>query len=87
MVVVLIHENPFVSDERGREDAVSRFLGEASPEERAQIVVRYGVTHVLLHREPRGSLRDFLASAARQSLPAGYILFALPNQPPSAGLP
>ncbi|HEY2408472.1 MAG TPA: hypothetical protein VGI10_20845 [Polyangiaceae bacterium] len=80
-VLVLNHDNPFVADEPERDWAVSRFLSDASPQEREQIIERYQVTHVVLRREPRGSLRDFLANSPRQPLPAGYILFALPSRP------
>jgi hypothetical protein len=82
-VVALQHENPFVPDEAERELAVDRFFGTATAdEERTRIISQFHVTHVIVNREPRGSLARFLSTSTRRDrLPGGYSLFTLALPP------
>jgi hypothetical protein len=84
-VLVLFHEDPLVPDAGQRQRAVKRFLGPvASDEERRTILARYGVSHVLLQRET-GSLARFLARTSTvRMLGAGYRLYTLSADAPSA---
>jgi hypothetical protein len=77
-VLTIFHDDPLVFDEAARELDSSRFLGRASDEQRAQILARYGVTHVLLGHESNGSLLKFLAQhATERAVGTGYHLYTL----------
>lgn len=78
-VVALRHENPFVPDAAERVAAVDRFFERNTrDDERAQLIARYRVTHVVVKGDAFGSLRPFLeAHAKRLRLVPGYWLYAL----------
>jgi hypothetical protein len=82
-VVALQHANPFVADAEQRDADVESFFSNATEQRRLEIVRQYRVSHVLVKREPRGTLRSFLiAHARREPLPAGFSLYFLTQPVP-----
>jgi hypothetical protein len=68
-----------VLDEPERMKAVRNFFSpRASEALRSEILRRYAVTHVLIHRKRQRHLTEFLDTrGTRRSVPAGYFLYSL----------
>ncbi len=77
-VIALYHQDPLVPDAEAREYAVKRFLApSAQDQERAQILAKYHVSHVLLSRESGPVLRFLAKTSTVRGVGSGYHLYTL----------
>jgi hypothetical protein len=78
-IVTPLHKNPLIADaDERRRDALRFFAPQATDAEREAIVLRYGVTHVLVPARNAGVVRDFLRDDQLMArLPGGFALYAL----------
>jgi hypothetical protein len=78
-VLVILHNNPLVSDDRERLAHVGHFLFPGSSDfDRRESLAKYGVTHLLLKRNQARRIEAFLSlTQAAEPLPGGYTLYTV----------
>jgi hypothetical protein len=78
-VLLILHNNPLVTDEGQRITHVAHFLNPATSDaDRRETLAHFGVTHLVLKRNQARRIESFLSlTDGRSQLPGGYILYGI----------
>jgi hypothetical protein len=78
-VLLILHNNPLVTDEGERITHVAHFLNPSTSDaDRRETLARFGVTHLVLKRNQARRIERFLSlTDGRSQLPGGYVLYGI----------